>query len=180
MKNTIYLLIFIVFISFISFSCEKVENKPDQIVYESLNKTISIAASDSIRGACLDLIFSIKENDKKEKSAMVNPDSSEPMCDAYNEFLVTDENDCAHLIKPGEIISEKGKWSSANNLCLDQFAGKGPMFLGHRIASYPSGEIDYYYNWIRIEFSADKLILKLIDRGENMAPNNPIRAGQLK
>lgn len=175
---TRYLILFI--ISSFLVSCEKIDNEPDQILYESLNKTISITSSDSIRGACLHLIFSIKENEKKEKSALINPDSSEPLCDAYNEFLVSGDLDCAYVIKPGELISEKGRWIPAKDLCLDQFAGKGPMYIGHRVASYPSGKIDYYYNWIKIDFSADKLILKLIDRAENQAPNNPIRAGQLK
>ena len=44
------------------FSCDKTEDLPeDNIIYKSINKTITELAPDSISGACKNLIFEIKE-----------------------------------------------------------------------------------------------------------------------
>lgn len=176
MKSTVYL----IFLFFMFLSCERVENQPDQIEYESINKVISLSSSNSIRGACKDIIFSITEKGNHVKSAVLSIDTTTSMCDAHNDILVSSNPENVHMILQGESIGKEGTWNWFDSLCLDEFAGKGPMFLGHRIANYSTGEIVYYYNWIRIELSADKLTLKLIDRGQNNTPNNSIRAGQMQ
>lgn len=176
MKNFVYL----IFLFFLFLSCEKVENQPDQIQYESINKTISLSSCNSIRGACNDIIFSITEKSNHQKSAVLCIDTTTSICDAHNDILVSSNPENVHMILEGEAIGKEGNWTLIDSLCLDEFAGKGTLFLGHRIANFSTGEMVYYYDWIRIELSADKLTLKLIDRGLNNTPNNSIRAGQMQ
>ena len=159
-------------------SCEKTERLPDQIIYENIDKTITLTNPDSIQGACKDIVFAITQKNTNEKSVVVSMDNSPVLCDAYSDILVTDDNNKVLTMKDGVMVSGKGNWTFIDSLCLDDYAGKGPMYVGYRAASYPSGIINYYYGWIKLELSSDKQTLKLFDRASNYTANNSILTGQ--
>jgi hypothetical protein len=177
MKNTL-LFLSVLFTGFIFSSCEKTERLPDQISYENIDKVITLSSPDSIQGACKDIIFAITQKNTNEKSVVVSMDNSNVLCDAFSSILVTDNNNTVLTMQEGIVVSGNGNWTFIDSLCLDDYAGKGPMYVGYRVASYPSGITDYYYGWIKVELTSDKTTLKLYDRASNYTANNPIVTGQ--
>ena len=52
--------------------CNKIDDQPiNDIIFQDINKTITLLNSDSIEGTCKDLIFEIKEIDQNHFTASI-------------------------------------------------------------------------------------------------------------
>jgi hypothetical protein len=170
-----------IFISVIStISCSKQESISDNISVENFNKNVCCTSPDSITGACRYLVFTITIDDVQKATTMMHMNNSDYYCDAHSEVLVQpDTKRLKHLLADITVNSE-GNWIPVNNICMDDFAGKGLKYAGYRIADYSSGDVIYYYGWIGIEVDFNKQKIAIADRGTNLTLNRPIRTRQSK
>jgi len=162
-------------------ACTKTDDSPaDDITYTKINKTITLSNADSIDGACKKLIFEIIKTRQAEKTSIIKVNKESLVCDAFSNIVTIPGNNSASVLNENQEISDNDNWKSVNGICLDEFAGKGEKYIGFREGFYPSGVTNYHYGWIRIELSADKSILKIIDRATNNTENKFIKAGLTK
>ncbi len=163
------------------FSCNKKEELPeDNIIYKAIDKTITELVCDSIDGACYNLIFEIEESKQSDCTVSIRLNNQMVLCDAYTEILANIHTGNALPLYKDHKISEHNNWAHPHGISLDDFAGKGEMYIGYRAALYPSGQVYYNYGWIKIELSSDKKTLKIIDRATNYTENKYIKTGQNK
>ena len=182
MKTTKILYV-IVIIAGLFCSCDKEELPADRIFYTPINKTITLSNPDSIEGVCYDIIFEIIETDASGITVMTRLDfDPDLLCNGFNEIIAAVENGDVLILGENQLISEDDNWQGVggHGLCLDNFAGKGEKYIGYRAGFFPSGVTDYNYGWIKIELSANKDTLKIIDRATNYTENKGIKTGQMK
>jgi hypothetical protein len=159
--------------------CDKPESLPDDnITYTLINKIITKSATDSVNGVCKNLIFEIKEINHSNSTAIIRLNNEVIECDGFNNIIVDSKTGNVLPLGEGQKVSENNNWSIITDLRLDDFAGKGEMYLGYRSGFYPSGEINYNYGWIKIELSSDTKILKIIEKATNHTENKFIKTGQ--
>lgn len=176
-------IIFLIALTISMFSCEKTEDLPeskDNIIFKSINKTITELANDSIIGTCKNLIFEINKLSQSEYTAIIRLNNEMIYCDGFSNILANSNNGDALLLDENRKILETDNWGTSNGICLDDFAGRGEKYIGYRSGFFPSGVTNYNYGWIKIELSSDKRTLKIIDRATNYAENQPIMTGQTK
>ena len=159
-------------------SCSKKESIPDQIIHEVLNKNVYINTPDSISGSCRYLVFSIVIDDVFKTTALMHLNNENYYCDAHSEVLVQADSKMLKPLAHNTDIDSEGSWIPVNNICLDDFAGKGIKYAGYRIADYSSGEVVYYYGWIGIEVDFNKQNISITERATNFTANRPILTGQ--
>jgi hypothetical protein len=177
MKKTFFIF-GIVLLSVIA-ACKKSDNtKPDNIRFEQVNKTIIASQSDSISGACNDLVFSINGNSTDGFEAFLTSNAIALLCDGGNQFLVDENTNQISALTENAEISENGTWTNNAKLYLDRFTGQGEKYIGYRILSFPSGENIYYYGWIKIELSANKETMTILNRATNQTEFNHLSTGQ--
>ncbi|MDD2635103.1 MAG: hypothetical protein PHW82_06345 [Bacteroidales bacterium] len=160
-------------------SCnDKIEMPEDVIVYSEINKTVTVSNIDSIDGGCKNLNFKIDTNNVAGEQVLIYK-KLDPLldCDGYCQ-LVSSNTNMLDVINKNETISESNSWNG-DTVYIDNFAGKGEKFIGYRAVSYGSNT-SYYYGWIKVELSADKRLLKIISRADNLTESNPIKAGQVE
>jgi len=161
------------------FSCDKTENLPeDNIIFKSINKTITELVNDSIDGTCKNLIFEIIELNQSQNTAIIRLNNEMIECDGFSNILANSNTGNALPLDENQKISEIDNWDNSNGICLDNFAGKGEKYIGYRSGFFPSGVTNYNYGWIKIDLSSDKKILKIINRATNYTENKYIKAGQ--
>lgn len=164
-------------------SCKK-ETSGDQIedniTFTEINKTIILSKSDSIEGTCKKIIFEIKDVNSAEYTAILKVNDQLICCDGYNNIFANTENGNAITLDLNQKISENLNWVDINDICLDDFAGKGEKYIGYRSVSYGTGIPNYNYGWIKIELSADKKTLKIISRATNYEESKDIITGQIR
>ncbi len=162
-------------------ACRKSDNtKPDNIRFEQVNKTIIASGSDSISGACKDLVFHITGNLTNGFQAYISSNSIPILCDGGNQFLIDEKTNQIKALPENTEVSENGSWTNNTKLYLDQFTGQGEKYIGYRILSFPSGNNIYYYGWIKIELSANNESLTILNRATNQTEFNNLLTGQMK
>jgi len=165
-------------------ACRKSDNtnntKPDNIRFEQVNKTIIALQSDSISGACTDLVFNITGNLTDGFQAYISLNSIPILCDGGNQLLVDEKTNQIKVLPENTKVSENGSWTNNTKLYLDQFTGQGEKYIGYRILSFPDGNNIYYYGWIKIELSANNESLTILNRATNLTEFNSLSTGQMK
>ncbi len=170
-----------VLIALVLSSCKKESVLPkDDIYYTEINKTVTKGGVDSIPAVCgcYYVIQIDTTNALHQQVVMFNSSEEYVLCDAHDELAVWGNN-VAHLFTMNESISSDAAWS-INAVYLDGFAGKGEQYIGYRLITFPSGEYEYYYGWIKIKLSEDKNTLQIIGKAVNHTDGNPIKAGQME
>ncbi|NVO20898.1 MAG: hypothetical protein HXX13_14455 [Bacteroidetes bacterium] len=162
-------------------ACQKSDDtKPDKIWFEQVNKTITASYPDSISGACKDLVFNINGNLTNGYQAFISQNSVPLICDGGNQFLVDENTNQIKALAENTEVSENGAWTNDTKLYLDQFTGQGEKYIGYRHLSFPSGKSIYYYGWIKIELSANKETLTILNRATNQTEFKNLNTGQIK
>ena len=160
-------------------ACQKSEStKPDNIKFEQVNKTIVASQPDSISGACKDIVFHIDGNPANGFQATISSNSIPLLCDGGNQFLVDENTNQIIALTENTRVSEKGTWANLSKLYLDLFTAHGEKYIGYRILSFPGGKNIYYYGWIKIELSANKDTLTILNRATNQTEFNHLTSGQ--
>ncbi len=159
-------------------SCKKESVLPkDDIYYTEINKTVTKGGADSIPAVLGYYVFQIDTTSALHQQVVMFKSFDElVLCDAFDELAVWGNN-VAHLFTMNESIFSDATWSE-NAVYLDGFAGKGEQYIGYRVNSFPGGEYEYYYGWIKIKLSEDKNTLQIIGKAGNHTEGNPIKAGQ--
>lgn len=163
-------------------ACDKSDNdKPDNIIFKEIKKTVSVSKIDSINGICKAVVFGISGNNSDGFKAYITSNPMRVYCDAASQFLVHENTNQILLLKRNSAVSENGTWkSNAEMLYLDQFSGQGENFIGYRAVSFPGGTPIYYYGWIKIELSPKNETLKIFSRADNQTEFNAIKTGQVE
>ncbi|MBN2779295.1 MAG: hypothetical protein JXR36_16815 [Bacteroidales bacterium] len=163
---------------FLSSCKDEIKLPEDQIFYSEINKTVTVSSIDSIDGCCKYLTFKIDTNNVTDKQVFIFK-RLDPLldCDGYSQLAASRTN-MLDVINKDESISESNSWNG-DTVYLDDFAGKGEKFIGYRAIAYGSSTA-HYYGWIKLELSADKSLLKIISRADNLTADNPIKAGQVE
>lgn len=162
-------------------ACQKSDHsKPDNIRFEQIDKTITATQPDSISGACKDLVFTVNGDLTNGYQAFISQNSMLLLCDGGNQFLVDENTNQIKALAENIEVSENGSWTNKTKLYLDQFSGQGEKYIGYRNMSFPSGESIYHYGWIKIELSADKASLTILNRATNQTQFNDLTTGQTK
>jgi hypothetical protein len=177
-KLLLFLLLFCAIIS----GCTKKKDSPltDNILYTDINKSVSYHQKDSISGTCKDLVFEIINNGLTGYSAILSQNDVVWLCDGFNSILLDSLNGQVSVLNENEVISNEGYWGYVNDLKLDNFAGKGPKYIGYRPGFYPSGVTHYQYGWIKVELTPNRDTLRVISTAINNTSDKSIIAGQLK
>lgn len=160
-------------------SCnDKIEMPEDVIVYSEINKIVNVSNADSVITTRIALAFEIDTCKESNKQVMVyRIIDSISICNGYEQIAIF-EDKTTYMFNKSDIIPGNNLW--ADDLAyLDNFAGKGEKFIGYRAVAYDSST-RYYYSWIKVELSADKRLLKIISRADNLTESNPIKAGQIE
>ncbi|HOF15433.1 MAG TPA: hypothetical protein PLF32_03010 [Bacteroidales bacterium] len=176
MKKLNFAVAFIIVIFFTA--CEKPTHlKSDCIVFQKINKTITVSQNDTILN---DVIFTVTGNDTDGIHAYVYRVGEQLLIgNGSNDFLFNEDK--IIVLNHNDIIASTsiGTWGNKEKLYIDDFAGKGEKYIGFRLGlSYPPFSCFYY--WIKISLSADKKTLKIISMAHNNMEDNPILAGQIK
>lgn len=177
MKKILFLSLVILAV-FLSSCGDNIDMPEDDIVYSEINKIVTVSSIDSIDGGCKYLTFKIDTNNVAREQVLIYKKLDTLLdCDGYSQ-LVSSNTNMLDIINKDEIISESNSWNR-DTVYIDNFAGKGEKYIGYRAVSYGSST-RYYYGWIKVELSADKSLLKIISRADNLTEGNSIKAGQLE
>lgn len=178
-KNELLTLLIILSLLFGFIGCQKNNTEiQDDIIFKDISKLIIAPNNDSIKGVCRNLIFEIISENNIDFTTILTSNNNTIVCDGNNNIItIANTKKVSPLDKKIEIL-ETSNWTTAHNLSLDDFAGKGEKFIGYRSCEYPNGENEYYYGWIKIRLSKNKDTLKIISRASNRTKGKLILTGQ--
>ncbi len=165
------------------YSCKKdkvdADVKKDNISYTAVNKTVIVGEIDTVLfGVCHSLVCSVDTTIKDKAKQVRFYQLSYDGCIGGGYLMISSGLDTNHRFLRNDIIDSNANWFG-NEIFVDSLAGKGEIFIGFDDIMYPEGTDEHYYGWIRIELSANKQELKIVDRAKNLTEGNPIRAGQV-
>ncbi|NVO20833.1 MAG: hypothetical protein HXX13_14120 [Bacteroidetes bacterium] len=99
---------------------------------------------------------------------------------SYQEVLIEFGSDEVLALPVNALIGRMGTWKRPDVLRLDNFAGKGSMYIGFRTnVNNTADESHWTYGWIRIELTQDKINLEVMQSAINLKTNEGIEAGQV-
>ena len=178
MKNIIFLILTLLIALF--FSCKKTEVHSDKISTYEINEILLHESVDSVSE--LTTVFEIYKVGDSLQARLIYPI---PLLlrDGGSTYLTDSKTGNIIALKAGETISDKNNWNdtiSSNSFSLNNFKGKGEMFIGTRHYSFLDGIVRINYGWLKIYLSSNCDTLKILDGAANMTLNNSIYAGQTK
>lgn len=181
----IFLILFLFLLFFIGCEKENIKELPaDNITYSAINKTITLSQPDTIEGVgAHDLVFEINETDESVYTATVREINENYFGDVFNRILTNRGSGNVLPLSENLKLYEESNWDGIgynSGRCLDEFAGRGEKYIGYCRGFFPSGIINYKYGWIKIELSADKSTMTIIDRAVNHTENKNIKTGQVE
>lgn len=180
MRPIAFILFFAILITVSSCGKDEAQEPKDVIVFEEINKTIISSGIDSISGTCRDLLFEMEVDDQMQNLVSLNTDTSQLCCDGFNSILADPLSSKVLVLDNETLISSSASWVDVRQLSLDDFAGKGEMYVGYRACFYPEGTYNYRFAWIKIRVSPNNDTLTIISRADNKTNNKSIYSGQVE
>ncbi len=162
---------------FATVSCSKKDEKKDNIIFENIQQFINMP-NNVIKDFDKKYLFKLIHTNNNSYSAIFTIKNSMIIGDAYASVIVKENTNTVMPLEKGFVVSESSNWLSIKDLNLECFAGKGEKFIGYQLCTYPQGEKDYNYGWIKIKLSVNKDTLWIINRATNNTQNKSILTGQ--
>lgn len=180
LRNILLIISFIII-----FSCKDkdVTEEKDQIKYILLNK--SIINEGSINFGIFDLFKIELKKDSATGEKIINlfiPNTGY-ICNCREELLLSKDSLNVEAFLPDMLINKSDKsWGGefSKKYHLDNFKGKGELYIGTREHSFPMGKSLYNYKWYRVYLSSNCDTFYLFDSAVNNTEGKSIRTGQKK
>jgi hypothetical protein len=185
MKRIIILLsVFLVAILFYGCtSASKAPDVPDDIVHNTIGKTMIGIGKDSVNVSCYPVVFEIYRNPDttSNDSLLVQITRNIPAApnNCTRTFMDNASLGQAIALHQNDLISESGVWGSSNGIwSLDDFRGNGDRYLG-LVTETVAGNVLYRnFAWICVRISINNDTLRIIDWAYNNTAYKSIKAGQ--